>query len=255
MSNAFKWDAKTHSLTLAKTKQPLKIKWSHSFVGVPSSCYVSKTKTKKYYISILVEEEIGQLPESSKTIGVDLGIKNKAICSDSVTFSNPRTTKKYERKLAKAQRKLAKKVKASNNFNKQRLKVAQIHEKIANVRAGFAHKITTKLIHENQLICLESLNVKNRVKNKKLVKHILDANFGERVRQLEYKATWYGRTISKIDHWFPSSKKCACCGAMYPGKWSLAIREWTCPSCFSVNDRDVNASCNIHIEGLRLLTT
>jgi len=199
MSNAFKWDAKTHSLTLAKTKQPLKIKWSRSFVGVPSSCYVSKTKTGKYYISIFVEEEIGQLPESSKTIGVDLGIKNVAICSDSITFSNIRTTKKYERKLAKAQRKLAKKVKGSNNFNK--------------------------------------------------------SNLGKIVRQLEYKATWYGRTISKIDHWFLSSKKCSCCGVIYPGKWTLAIREWTCPSCSNVNDRDLNASRNIHIEGLRLLAT
>jgi len=105
MSNAFKWDTKTHFLTLAKTKQPLKIKWSRSFVGVPSSCSVSKTKTGKYYISILVEEEIGQLPESSKTIGVDLGIKNVVIFSDSITFRNPRTTKRYERKLAKVQRK------------------------------------------------------------------------------------------------------------------------------------------------------
>ena len=116
------------------------------------------------------------------------------------------------------------------------------------MRADFTHQMTTKLIHKNQVICLESLNVKNRVKNKKLAKHILDANFGEIVRQLEYKATWYSRTISKIDHWFPSSKKCSCCGAMYPGKW-------TCPSCSSVNDRDLNASRNIHIEGLRLLAT
>jgi len=96
------------------------------------------------------------------------------------------------------------------------------------------------------------LNVKNRVKNKKLAKHIWDAHFGEIVRQLEYTATWYDRTISKIDHWFPSSKKYSCCGAMYPGKWTLAIREWTCPSCSSANDRDLNASRNIHIEGFRL---
>jgi len=105
------------------------------------------------------------------------------------------------------------------------------------------------------VICLESLNVKNGGKNKKLAKHTLDTNLGEIVRQLEYKATWYSRTISKIDHWFPSSKKCSCCGAMYPGKWTLAIRAWTCPSCLSVNDRDLNASRNIHIEGLRLLAT
>ena len=122
-----------------------------------------------------------------------------AICSGSITFSNLRITKKYEHKLTKAQRKLAKKVNGSNNFNKQRLKVANIHEKIAHVYADFTHKITTKLIHESQVICLESLNIKNRVKNKKLAKHILDANLGKIVRQLEYKATWYGQTISKID--------------------------------------------------------
>ena len=252
MSNSFKWDSKTNSLTLAKMKQPLKIKWSRSFVGVPSSCYVSKTKTGKYYISILVEEEICKLPESNKTIGVDLGIKDLAICSDSTVFNNPKITKKYERKLAKEQRKLAKKVKGSNNFKKQRSKVAKIHEKISNVRSDFTHKMTAKLVNENQVICLESLKVKNMVKNKKLAKHLLDANFGEIERQIQYKSDWYGRSVSKIDQWFPSSKMCSCCGDLYSGKWSLAIREWTC-NCGQKHDRDLNAATNIHIEGLRLL--
>ena len=165
---------------------------------------------------------------------------------------NPRTTKKYERKLAKEQRKLAKKVKGSNNFRKQRSKVAKIHEKISNVRSDFTHKMTAKLVNENQVICLESLKVKNMVKNKKLAKHILDANFGEIERQLQYKSDWYGRTVSKIDQWFPSSKMCSCCGVLYSGKWSLAIREWTC-GCGQKHDRDLNAATNIHIEGLRLL--
>ncbi|BCN26790.1 RNA-guided endonuclease TnpB family protein [Vibrio alfacsensis] len=251
MANAFKWDADKQALTLAKMKSPLNIKWSRPFHGTPSSCYVSKTPTGKYFISILVEEEVAALPNLNKSVGVDVGIKSLAVCSDGLVFKNPKSTKKYERKLAKAQRKLSKKTKGSNNFNKQRIIVAKIHEKIANCRVDFTHKMTTKLINENQVICTESLRVKNMVKNKKLAKAISDANFGEIVRQLEYKAAWYGRTVSKIDQWFPSSKLCACCGAVYQGKWSLAIREWRC-DCGSVNDRDLNAANNIHIEGLRL---
>ncbi len=251
MANAFKFNAETKQITLAKMKNPLKVKLSRSFNGCPSSVYVSKTKTGKYLISMLVETEIQPLPIASKTVGIDVGIKSLAACSDGVVFNNPKYTKKYEKKLAKAQRKLSKKVKGSNNFNKQRIIVAKIHEKIANGRVDFTHKMTTKLINENQVICTESLRVKNMVKNKKLAKAISDANFGEIVRQLEYKAAWYGRTVSKIDQWFPSSKLCACCGAVYQGKWSLAIREWRC-DCGSVNDRDLNAANNIHIEGLRL---
>lgn len=253
MSNAFRWDSKNNTLKLARMKQPLKIKWSRTFTGEPSSCYVSKTKTGKYYISILVKEEICKLPESNKTVGVDLGIKDLAVCSDSTVFNNPKTTKKYEIKLAKEQRKLSKKVKGSNNYKKQRLKVAKIHEKIVNVRSDFTHKMTSKLVNENQVICLESLRVKSMVKNKRLSKHILDANFGEIERQIQYKADWYGRTVSKIDQWFPSSKMCSCCGTIYSGEWSLDIREWVC-ECGQKHDRDLNAATNIHNEGLRLLS-
>ena len=252
MSNSFKWNAKSQELTLAKMKQPLKIKWTRSFVGVPSSVYVSKTKTGKYFISILVEEEIIKNQPTNKTVGIDLGIKSLAVCSDGVTFDNPKSTKKYAKKLAKEQRKLSKKKKGSSNFNKQRIKVAKIHEKIANVRMDFTHKMTTRLINENQVIGIESLKVKNMIKNKKLSKALSDANFGEIVRQLEYKANWYGRTISAISQWFPSSKMCSACGCLYSGKWSLGIREWTC-DCGSLNDRDLNAAVNIHVEGLRLV--
>lgn len=251
MSNSFKWDAKTQTLTLAKMKQPLKIRWSRSFVGVPSSVYVSKSKTGKYFISILVEEETIQNPPTNKTVGIDLGIKSLAVCSDGVVFNNPKSTAKYAKKLAKEQCKLSKKKKGSSNFNKQRIKVAKIHEKIANVRQDFTHKMTSKLINENQVIGVETLKVKNMVKNKRLSKAVIDANFGEIVRQLEYKANWYGRTISKIDQWFPSSKMCSSCGCLYSGKWSLSIREWTC-DCGEHHDRDINAAINIHVEGLRL---
>ncbi|EEZ39125.1 RNA-guided endonuclease TnpB family protein [Photobacterium damselae] len=252
VGTAFRFNRDKCEIELAKMKQPLKIKWSRSFVGIPSSVYVSKTKTGKYFISILVEEEIIQNKPTDKTVGIDLGIKSLAVCSDGVTFDNPKSTAKYAKKLAKEQRKLSKKKKGSSNFSKQRIKVAKIHEKIANVRMDFTHKMTTRLINENQVIGIESLKVKNMIKNKKLSKALSDANFGEIVRQLEYKANWYGRTVSAISQWFPSSKMCSACGCLFSGKWSLGIREWTC-DCGSLNDRDINAAINIHAEGLRLI--
>lgn len=206
MANSFKWDATNQTFTLAKMDSPLNIKWSRHFIGKPTSAYVSKTSTDKYFISILVEEDIAALPKVNKTVGIDIGIKDLLVCSDNATFGNPRTLQRFERKLARAQRQLSKKKKGSNNYRKQKLAVAKIHEKIANIRSDYTHKLTTKLIRENQTICLESLRVKNMVKNKRLAKHILDANFGEIARQFDYKAGWYGRTLSKIDQWFPVFK-------------------------------------------------
>ena len=251
MANAFQWTPETKQFVLAKMKTPLNIKWSRDFSGTPSSAYISKTATGKYFISILVEETISPLKPVSKTVGIDLGLKNWLVCSDGVVVQNPKTLPRYEKKLAKAQRLFSRKRKGSNNHKKAKLKIALLHEKITNIRADLTHKTTFRLIQENQLICMETLRVKNMVKNPKLAKHILDANLGELNRQLAYKADWYGRTISKIDQWFPSSKLCSHCGALYEGKWSLAIREWRC-SCGAVNDRDGNASINIETEGLRL---
>ena len=244
MSNAFKWDAENKTLVLAKMKQPLKIRWSRSFSGTPSSLTISKNKAGQYFVSILVKEEVQKLPIASKTIGVDVGIADLAVCSDGRRFNNPRMTKKYAKKLAK-------KKKGSNNFNKQKLVVAKIHEKITSSRKDFTHKMTKTLINENQVISVESLRVKNMVKNRKLAKHLHDANFGEILRQLEYKADWYGRKISAVDQWFPSSKMCNACGLLYSGKWTLAIRKWAC-SCGTSHDRDHNAAINIHKEGLRI---
>ena len=252
MSNGFKWSADKQLLILAKMKQALKIKWSRPFTGTPSSLTVSKTTSGKYFVSMLVKEDVKQLPVVNKTVGVDVGIKDLAICSDGTKFNNPRLTNKYAKKLAKASRRLAKMKKGSNNFNKQKLTLAKIHEKIANCRKDFTHKMTTTLINENQVIGIESLKVKNMVKNRKLSKHIHDANFGEIVRQLEYKADWYGRKVSAISQWFPSSKMCNECGSLYSGEWSLAIRNWSC-SCGATHDRDHNAAINIHNEGLRIV--
>jgi putative transposase len=251
MSNGFKWDADKQALTLAKMKKPLKIRWSRSFTGKPSSLTISKSKSGKYYVSLLVKEDVKPLPVVNKTVGIDVGIKDLVICSDGTKFNNPGLTEKYAIKLANASRKLAKMKKGSNNFKKQKLVVAKIHEKIANSRKDFTHKMTSKLINENQVIGIESLKVKNMVKNRKLSKHLHDANFGEIFRQLEYKADWYGRKISAISQWFPSSKMCHCCGALYSGEWTLAIRAWGC-ECGATHDRDHNAAINIHNEGLRI---
>lgn len=251
MANAFQWTAEKKSFVLAKMKSPLNIKWSRDFTGTPSSAYISKTATGKYFISILVEEDIPAMKPVSKIVGIDLGLKNWLVCSDGIVVQNPRTLQRYEKTLAKAQRVFARKRKGSNNQKKAKLKIALLHEKIANIRADLTHKTTFRLIKENQFISMETLRVKNMVKNPKLAKHIQDANWGEIHRQLNYKSNWYGRTLNRVDQWFPSSKLCSHCGCLYQGKWSLAIRKWQC-ECGAIHDRDGNASINVEIEGMRL---
>ncbi|MBO9413870.1 RNA-guided endonuclease TnpB family protein, partial [Ruegeria sp. R8_1] len=165
---------------------------------------------------------------------------------------NPGHTCKNQERLAKYQRRLSKKQKGSANFRKAKLKVAKVHAKIADSRKDFQHKLTTKLIHENQVISVESLQVKNMVKNPKLSKAISDAGWAELVRQLQYKADWYGRTLVKIDKWYPSSKRCSCCGYTLE-RLDLSVRIWECPECNSVHDRDTNAAVNIKAAGQAVL--
>ncbi|CAH9013715.1 putative IS200/IS605 family element transposase accessory protein TnpB [Vibrio phage 501E54-1] len=251
--NAFKWDAKTNTLKLAKMKKPLKVRWSRSFKGEPSSLQVVKTSSGKYYVNIVVQEPTKSLKSTDKCVGVDLGIKELAVCSDGMVFNNPSVLKKHQRSLSKAQKALSKKVQGSSNYRKQYLKVVKIYEKVVNCRKDYSHKMTKKLVNENQIISVETLRVAGMTKNRRLAKHILDANFGEIIRQLQYKSEWYGKILSKIDTWFPSSKKCSVCDAMYKGTWSLSIREWVC-TCGVKHDRDLNAAMNINKEGLRLLS-
>ena len=162
---------------------------------------------------------------------------------------NPKFTKRYEQKLAYLQRELAKKQKGSNNRAKAKLKVARLHAKIADCRMDATHKASRKLINENQVVCIENLAVKNMIKNPKLAKHIADANWGEFVRQLQYKAEWADRTVAEIDRFFPSSKRCSSCGFINESL-SLSIREWDCPECKAHHDRDINAAVNIKTAGL-----
>ena len=201
---------------------------------------------------MLCSTEVETLPVSPNSVGVDLGIKDTAITSEGWKSGNPKYTASYEQKLTKYQRRLSKKKKGSANFQKAKLKVARVHAKIADSRKDFQHKLTTKLIHENQIISLESLQVKNMVKNPKLAKAISDAGWAELVRQLEYKAAWYGRTVVSIDKWYPSSKRCSCCGYTLE-RLDLCVRSWECPECDTKHDRDTNAALNIKAAGQAVL--
>lgn len=213
-TSAFRWDGEQRRL--AKQTKPLKIRWSRRLTGKPSTVTVSRDPAGRYFVSILVEEDTTLLPVINQVSGLDLGLKDVVVTSEGGRSGNPRNTEKHAQRLAKYQRRMAKKKKGSKNRNKLTRKVARIHAKIADCRREFTHQLTTKLIRENQVICLESLAVKNMVRHPMLAKAIHDANWGELVRQLLYKAHWYGRTVVLIDRWFPSSKRCSECGYTLP---------------------------------------
>ncbi len=248
-ANAFTWNGK--ELTLARMETPLDIHWSRPLPKgcQPTTVTLSKDCANRYFVSILVEEEIKHLPGVKKQVGLDLGLKSMVITSDGHSSGNPKFFAQDAKKLAKAQRRHAKKQKGSQNRRKAQLKVARIHAKIADRRRDYQHKLSTEVIRENQIVCLESLQVKNMVQNHTLAKAISDVGWSEFVRQLAYKAEWYGRTLIKIDTWYPSSKRCFDCGHVLDSL-TLDIRHWTCPECGVQHDRDINAAKNVLAAGL-----
>jgi putative transposase len=236
-------------LRIAKNKDPLEIRWSRKFSGEPTSVTISKDCSGRYFVSFAIEEPVQNLPKLDNAIGIDVGIKDVFVTSDGCKSGSPQYTRKYEEKLAKRQKELSRCVKGSKNRAKAKLKVAKVHAKISDSRNDFNNKMTTKLISENQAIAVESLNVKGMQKNHKLAKSIADASWGDFFRKLKYKAEWYGREILEIDRFFPSSKRCSCCGHIN-NRLSLSDRLWDCPSCKNTIDRDINAAKNILTVGL-----
>lgn len=248
-TSAFKWDGR--SLKLAKMDEPLAIRWSRQIpkAAKVTTVTVSKDAAGRYFVSLLCDDTVAAKPASNGKVGIDLGLTHFAILSTGEKIAAPNTFRKYEAKLAKLQRRLAKRQKGSKNRAKARLKVARLHAKIADARRDFLHKLSTRLINENQVIAVESLSVSNMQKNRCLSKSISDAGWSEFVRQLEYKARWYGRELIGIDRWYPSSKRCSDCGYTMP-KMPLSVREWVCPECGSIHDRDINAARNVLAAGL-----
>ena len=232
----------------------VRIKMHRDFEGTIKSITVSRTTDNKYYMSLLVETEIKPLEESKKMIGLDLGIKDLIVDSNGHKYKNHKYLTKSQEKLAKEQRKLSKMVKGSNNRNKQRIKVARLHKKIQNQRNDYLHKLSKKIIDENQVIALEDLKVKDMEHNNKLARNITDASWSRLVTLLIYKANWYGRKVIKVPNNYPSSQLCSICGYKNSITKSLNIRKWTCPKCGSIHDRDINASKNILSKGIEILT-
>ncbi|GAA0801347.1 transposase [Psychrobacter piscatorii] len=257
----------TVSLTNHTVKLPkighINAKFPNKINGLIKSATISKTPSGKYYVSLLVETIVNELPKTKSNIGIDLGLTHFIVLSNGCRVANPKFLSKLQDKLVREQKMLAKrrnvakaqqrKLTESRNYQKQKVKVAKVYEKIINSRKDFLHKLSFNIIKNHDVIAIEDLNVKGMVKNRKLAKAISDSSWSAFTTMLTYKAAWYGKTLVKIDRWYPSSKTCSGCGHLLTkAELPLSSRSWNCPSCLQENDRDLNASINILNQGLLL---
>ena len=248
-------DQDTGVITLPKVKGSIKAVFTREVVGKVKTVTITKTPTGKYYASVLVDnDEVIPTPttiEPSQTLGIDLGLSHLLITSDGDKIDNPSFLKESLTKLGVAQKKLSRKAKGSNNRERQRIVVAQCHERIANQRLNTHHQLTHRLVSENQAttFAVEDLGIKNMVKNKKLARAICDVGWGQFIQLLTYKAWWWGKNVIKVDRFYPSSKTCSCCGTKVD-KLPLSVRSWQCQHCHTIHDRDINAATNIRRQAL-----
>lgn len=246
--SGFKW--RDGRLTLAKMTEPLDIRWSRPLPegSEPTTVAVSRDTAGRWFVSLLCEDTIAPGPVTNAAVGIDAGITSLVTLSTGEKVTNPRHERHDRARLAKAQRELSRKAKGSANREKARRKVARVHARIGDRRRDFLHKLTSRIVHENQVVVIEDLAVRNMLRNHKLARAISDASWTEMRTMLEYKCAWYGRELVTVDRWFPSSKLCGACGTV-AAKMPLNVRTWTC-DCGTTHDRDVNAAKNIKAAGL-----
>ncbi len=245
--SAFRWDAKNGNLTLSGIGR-LDVRWSREFASPPTTVTVSKDTADRYFVTLCLDEQIEKLKPVHRAVGIDLGITALATLSTGEKIENPQHLDRIERRLAKAQRDLARKTKGSNRRGVQRLKVARLHARVADARADYLHKVTTDLVRRFDVIAVEDLNVRGMGKNHALARALSDAALGEFLSMLRYKCEWYGRELRTVDRFYPSSKRCFDCGHVLE-ELPLDVRVWTCPECGKVHDRDENAAKNILAAG------
>ncbi|MEH0548554.1 RNA-guided endonuclease TnpB family protein [Streptomyces sp. B21-105] len=247
--SAFTW--RDGQLTLAKMAEPLDIRWSRPLPhgSVPTTVTVSRDAAGRWFVSMLCDDAVAPAPATTNAVGVDAGITSLVTLSTGEKVTNPRHERRDRARLARAQREVSRKAKGSANREKARRKAAKVHARIADRRRDFLHKLSTRLVRENQTVVIEDLTVRNLLKNGRLARAVSDAAWTDLRSMLEYKCAWYGRELVVIDRWFPSSKLCGACDTV-AARMPLSVREWTCEHCGAVHDRDVNAARNILAAGL-----